>query len=286
MLGGDGTWQQVKLGKPKQKEGDKKLHQETFQTNVTTWLAGKGIQTEVDENGKPDFTKTLSKNLKSEIKGMPGVTVEQYVNKANETYSNIVQREGETPASAWNKTVSLMNSNIPQTSISIPGIPKEHMEPASKAAAKAMAGGAVDVGYNSKTGELQAVYANGRKEIIYGSQKKPASKPVAKPAVKDNAPAEIDYTKYTPEQLTAADKDWLAKNPNATTAGTKPSFMQKRQLREQQSKADLQKKLEEGKAYNEKLKQEAIAKRSRVLQMSGMSKADADVQAKKDLKVP
>ncbi|MFA5341906.1 MAG: hypothetical protein WC332_09025 [Clostridia bacterium] len=283
-LGADGTWNQVKLGKPKEKEGDRKLYQEHFEKGITTWLGGKGIQPETDESGKPDFTKTLSKNLKSEIKGMPGVTVEQYVNKANEIYSNIVGQKDETPASAWNKTLNLMNSNIPETRITIPGIPKEHMEKASTAAAKSMTEGAVDVGYNQKTGQLQAVYSDGTKKIIYNTNAQPTTKPTAKPAAAITPKAaETDYTKFTPDQLSAADKDWMAKNPNATSAGTKPSQIQKQQLRKQKDAADLQKKQAEGKTYNDKLKQEAIAKRSKILQMNGMSKAEADAQAAKDL---
>lgn len=72
---------------------------------------------------------------------------------------------------------------------------------------------------------------------------------ISKPAAPVKAAQPIDFTGYTPEQLTAAQKDWQGKNPDATVAGDSPAIIARQQL----AKKRKEEEMAAGKAYNENL---------------------------------
>ncbi|HBJ74504.1 MAG TPA: hypothetical protein DDY86_03070 [Syntrophaceae bacterium] len=72
---------------------------------------------------------------------------------------------------------------------------------------------------------------------------------ISKPAAPAQAAQPIDFTGLSPEQLSAAQKDWQVKNPGATVAGDSPAII----ARQQFAKKRKEEELAAGKAYNESL---------------------------------
>lgn len=72
---------------------------------------------------------------------------------------------------------------------------------------------------------------------------------ISKPAAPAQAAQPIDFTGLSPEQLSAAQKDWQVKNPGATVAGDSPVIIARQQL----AKKRKEEEMAAGKAYNENL---------------------------------
>jgi hypothetical protein len=177
-----------------------------------------------------------------------------------------------------------MKSNVPETNISIPGLPKEHVAGAGKAVASAMTKGAVGAKYDVKTGQVITIDKDGKQSIVYttnvakgdGKPKEKSAPPVAKAESKPvkKSGRTVEEIKNDPGNFFPRAKSQTSISDSLDTAAKQNDKLIKK----------VGGTLSGLRSLTPRGKMEAIEKRSRFLQMTGkMSKADADAQAKKEI---